>query len=130
METKKNIKTEKKKAPNTRYLRDKDREKVKGVFNYYENKDGVLRFAFRKYEGDPIEQYELKDGQVYTLPLGVAKHLNTSGAYRTHEYAIGEDGKPKQKIGTPARRYGFQSLEFTKFDDTEEGEKIITVENI
>ena len=118
------------KAPNINYLRDKDRELVKGVFNFHESKGGILRFAFRKYKGDPIEQYELEDGKVYTIPRGVAKHLNTSGRYTQHQFALGPDGQ-KQRINKQMARYGFQSLEFTDFDDYQEAEKkIVTAEEI
>jgi len=118
------------KTPSLRYQRDKDRELVKGVFNFYETKGGKLKFAYKKYKGDPIETYELEDGKVYSLPRGVAKHLNTSGSYRQHEYITDEQGKPTQKLGKDVRRYGFQSLEFTTFDEMESGGKIITVENV
>jgi len=66
------LRAEKKKNLNLTYLREKHREPVKGVFRYYEVPQGVLRFVFHEFEGDPIQKYTLYDGQVYTLPLGVA----------------------------------------------------------
>ena len=115
----------KKAKPNFKYQHDKDREPVKGIFRFYEAPGAVLNFCFRAYKEDPIEQFSLKDGEVYTLPLGVAKHLNKSGSYPEYQFAQGEkgmvgayspDGQIMQ-IARRVRRYGFQSLEFVNIDD-------------
>lgn len=129
MEEKKEVKKEK---PSLKYMRDKDREPVKGIFRYYETPGGVLRFVFRAYKEDDVEKFELVDGEVYTLPLGVAKHLNKNGWYPVHEYAQGEDGKSLMKIGSKVRRFGFQSLEFVDIDDLSEVGKagVVTVERV
>lgn len=102
--------------------RDKDREIVKGLFKYYEQPGSFLKFNFKKYKQDQIEEYILWDNQVYSLPLGVAKHLNTNGWYPEYSYhkddssvkigmnpSLGNIMRMSQKI----RRFGFQSLEFT-----------------
>lgn len=111
------------------HQRDKDRENVRGVFKFYEVPGGKLEFVYRMYKHDPVEKFELFDGAVYTLPLGVAKHLNKSGWYPVHVHTQDEAGKPSMKIGTKVRRYGFQSLEFVDVDDLSEiGKPIISVE--
>jgi len=102
----------KKVKENIRYKRDKDREKVKGVFRYYEVPGGSVSFVYKAYDGDPVEKYSLVDGQAYELPLGVAKHLNKNGWYPVHAYTMKEDGKPSMQVGKKVRRFGFQSLEF------------------
>ena len=99
-------------AKNLRYKRDQDREMVKGIFKYYELQGGKLEFMYRAYAGDPIEKYELVDGQIYTIPLGVARHLNKNGKIPIHSYALDENGKPLMRIGEMQSRFGFQSLEF------------------
>lgn len=109
-----------------RYMRDKDRELVKGIFRFYEVPGGRLDFVFRKYKGDPIERYSLVDGQVYSLPLGVAKHLNEGGWYPVHSYKVDEAGTPSMHIGKKVSRVGFQSLEFIDIEGlTPTGEPLI-----
>jgi len=122
-----------KKTPkqNLKFMRDRDREKVKGIFNFYEVPGGTLKFPFKIYKWDDVERYELTDGETYTLPLGVAKHLNKNGSYPVHAHAVDAAGKPTYKIGQKKRRFGFQSLEFIDPDDFDSVDSgIITVENI
>lgn len=125
-------KKETKKKPNLKYLRDKDREKVKGIFRFHEVPGGTLEFPFKKWKEDPVEMFKLIDGQQYTIPLGVAKHLNTSGAYPVHQHAMSEDGKSMLKVGKKVRRYSFQSLEFVDIEDFPSGDssEILTAEKI
>lgn len=111
------LRAEKKKNLNLAYLREKHREPVKGVFRYYEVPQGVLRFVFHEFEGDPIQKYTLYDGHVYTLPLGVAKHLNKNCWYPVHEHERDEDDQVSMRIGQRIHRCGFQSLEFHDIDD-------------
>ena len=111
---------------NLRYQRDKDREKVKGIFKFYEVPGGALSFMFRKYKEDPVEKFEFIDGQIYTIPLGVAKHLNKNGKYPVHAYKMEENGKPSRIIGQMVSRFGFQSLEFSDLSDLGVDEPMIT----
>ena len=67
---------------------------------------------------------------MYTIPLGVARHLNKSGWYPIHAYEQDETGKPVARVGQKVRRYGFQSLEFVDVDDLTEQPGIITVERV
>jgi hypothetical protein len=89
-----------------------------------------MSFVFKAYKQDQVERYDLVDGEVYTLPLGVAKHLNKNGWYPEYSFAIGEKdvqftqapglgAGPTQimKIGKKVRRFGFQSLEFIDIED-------------
>ena len=73
----------KKKTPkqNLRYQRDKHKETVKGIFRFYEVPGGSLSFVFKEFKEDPVQRFDMVDGQVYTVPLGVAKHLNKNGSY-------------------------------------------------
>lgn len=120
---------EKAKKPSLKYLRDKDREKVKGIFKFYEAPGNTLSFSIRLYKEDPVETFNLRDGEVYTIPLGVAKHLNKNGWYPIHQYMTDENGNKIAKVGTKVRRFGFQSLEFIDVDDlTPEGTVLSTVE--
>jgi len=111
--------------------RKKDRELVRGVFKFYEVPNGILEFMYRKYKGDSPELYSMKDNHIYTIPLGVAKHINNDCWYPTHEYTVDENSKPIQRVATKNKRCGFQSLDFM---DTEEydrgGQQIIQVKNM
>lgn len=121
----------KKEPKNLKYQRDKDREKVKGIFRFYEVPGGSMSFVFRAYKEDQVERYDMVDGQTYTIPLGVARHLNKNGWYPMHEFAVDERGVPVARVGHKVRRFGFQSLEFIDVDDLMiENKQIITVENV
>ena len=110
----KNKKEETKKSNN--YLRDRDRQKVKGIFRFYEVPGGSMSFVYRKYKGDQIERYDMIDGMVYEVPLGVARHLNNNVWYPIHGFLTDENGSPKQHIAQRVSRCGFQSLEFINED--------------
>jgi hypothetical protein len=104
---------------NLKYQHDKDSQIVKGIFRFYECPGAMLSFVYRAYKEDDVERYDLQDGQVYSIPLGVARHLNKSGRYPIHAYKVNEDGTTSQHIGKKVARYGFQSLEFVDIADTE-----------
>ena len=106
-------------------MRDKDREKVKGIFRFYELPGGTLEFVYNKYAEDPIEKYALTDGHLCTIPLGVAKHLNKNGWYPVHAHRQEEDGKSSQHIGKKVQRFGFQSLDFIDESDFDDRKNII-----
>ncbi len=115
---------------NLKYMKDKDAEMVRGIFHFYEVPGGLLEFPFKEYPGD-VEKYSLEDGKVYTIPRGVARHLNKSGWYPVHTYMQDETGKHTTKIGQKIARYGFSSLEFFDSDDLlPEGKPLITIEKV
>lgn len=112
-------------------MRDRDREMVKGVFKFYEVPGGLMSFVFKKYKKDPVEKFDLIDGHVYTIPLGVAKHLNNDCWYPMHENAVDENGKSIVRVSEKIRRCGFQSLEFMDIDDFSYGNKqVVMVEKL
>lgn len=97
-----------------RIQRDDDRKMVKGRFMFHECPKGEMSFTFRKHKGDPVENYVMKDGEIYTVPLGVAKHLNTNCWYPTYTFKNDEAGRPVTTLSERVRRCSFQSLEFTE----------------
>lgn len=120
-----------KKPKNLRYQRDRDREKVRGRFIFNEVPNGQMEFVYRAYKEDPIERYCLKDGEIYEIPLGVARHLNKNGWYPIHRYLLNDQGAPAQLVNQKVRRFSFQSLEF--MDSEEIGDNhvdIVTVKNL
>jgi len=120
---------EKKTKINHNYLRDKDKEKVRGLFKYYEVPGGTFSFVYGPiYKGDTTERYDFEDGKVYSIPLGVAKHLNKNGWYPEYKHTSDEYGRSIAIIGSKIRRFGFQSLEFVDLEDlTPEGQPLAIV---
>lgn len=110
-------KSQKTPKQNLRFQRDKDREMVKGIFRFHEVPGGQMDFVFKKYKEDPLEKFSLKDGEVYTLPLGVAKHLNSNCWYPSYNYKNDEQGRPVTTIAEKIRRCSFQSLEFVDIEE-------------
>lgn len=124
-------------AKNMQWQRDKDREMVKGIFRFHEVPGGCMSFVFKAYKGDEVERYDMIDGQVYTVPLGVAKHLNKNLWYPEYSYVKGEGmiggHGPSQimKATRKIRRCSFQSLEFIDIDEVPTNvESIITMEQV
>lgn len=116
-----------KKKVNLEYLRDKDREPVKGIFHFHEVPGGKLSFPYKAYKGDKVITYELTDGAITTIPLGLARHLNKDCWYPVHEHRLDESGRPSEVIGKKVKRCSFESLEFVDIGDIGiTGESIIT----
>jgi len=102
---------------NLNFQREKEREIVRGIFRFHELPSGQLQFVFRKYKGDELKTYTLVDGETYSIPLGVAKHLNTNCWYPSYNYKNDDQGRPVTTISEKIRRCSFQSLEFVDIDD-------------
>lgn len=97
--------------------KEADARLVTGRFVYTERPGGTLTFPYKKYKGDPIKVWSFVDGEVYTIPRGIASHLQREGRYAVHSHAMTEDGKPSLKIGHMVTRYTFESLGFLDEDD-------------
>lgn len=121
-----------KKKHDLKYQRDRDRQLVRGKFIFHEVPGGSMSFVFRAYPQDEVEKFTLIDGQIYSIPLGVARHLNKNCWYPVHAYQMDDGGKPVMRIGQKVRRCSFQSLEFIdEVDMTPEGVgSVVTVEKI
>lgn len=112
-----------------KWQRDKDHEMVRGIFRFYEVPGGSMNFVYKAHKGDEVERYDMVDGHIYTIPLGVAKHLNKNLWYPVHGYMMDENGGHSMKVNQRVRRCGFQSLEFIDIEDlTPTGQPLITVE--
>lgn len=121
------------------YMRAKDNELVSGVFRYHELPGGCLEFVYRKYKGEPVDKYSLWDGQVYTIPVGVARHLNSNCAYPNYEYMKGEEGNITKvetfgsnmvmRVTSFIRRCSFQSLDLTEETDTDRRTSLVLAES-
>lgn len=124
--------------PRLKKFMDEECKMVKGRFKNYETQGGNLPLTCGKYPGQPLFSQNLQDGEIYEVPLWVARHLNGkdvtaeaidgevgSCSYVIHgfkwdrgspapESQIGPGGAPVPNIGVAKRkrRFGFQSLEF------------------
>lgn len=113
------------------YQRDKDRELVKCRFRYYDCPGGELKFAFKRYKEDPVEKFALVDNHIYTLPLGVVKHLNKDCFFTVHQYNTNEKGVATQVIGKKIQRCEAIPLEFIDGEDlSPAGTDIVSVQTI
>lgn len=111
--------------------RERDLEPVKGVFKYHENPGGVLKFSIKLYKEDKVTTYELVDGAVYTLPRGVATHLNKNTYYPEYEHGrVAKDlsGIPELQLKKKIYRTGFYPLDFVDVGEEEQRSSIIKVE--
>lgn len=124
--------------PELKKLMEEESRLVKGRFKNYETPGGNLPFCAGKYPGQPLFKKTFFDGEVYEVPLWVARHLNGvdktakaldgrigSCSYPVHGFKwdpnkpapqseVGSDGVPVPIVGVAKRkqRYGFESLEF------------------
>lgn len=98
-------------------LRDKERQPVRGKFIFHEVPGGRMEFVFKKFKGDPLEKFSLNDGEIYTIPLGVARHLNTNCSYPSYTFKQDDQGRPVTTISERIRRCSFQSLEFIDIEE-------------
>jgi hypothetical protein len=111
--------------------RNRDAEMVTGIFHWNEVKGGLLEFMYRGYKDEPIKKYALYDGERYTIPRGVARHLNTNGWTPVYKYKEDGSGRPKVTMTSKEQRFSFQSLDF--IDDTvmdNKAKQIIVVDKI
>jgi len=116
---------------NMEYQQAKDAEKVKGLFKYFECPGGKMAFSYRKYKNEEIGKYEMEDNKIYTIPLGVAKHINNNIWYQVHGYTIDEHGKPVSNIAQKIKRCAFQSLEYMDLEENVRGgQQILNTSNL
>jgi len=69
----------------------------------------------------------MRDGEIKTIPLGVAKHLNKNLWYPEYSFVKSEDMQNVSQITKKIRRASFQSLEFIDIDDLEDNGNIPSV---
>ena len=107
----------KKSTANLKYQRDRDRQKVKGIFKFHEIQGGSMTFVYKAYKGDEVQKYTLEDGKVYEIPLGCARHLNNNCWYPVHKDEIDDDGKPVARIAEKVHRCSFHPIGFMDIED-------------
>lgn len=108
------------KGKDLKYQRDRDREMVRGIFRFFEVPGGNMSFPFRKYREDQVENYSLNDGEIYTIPRGVAHHLSNNCWYPENAYKQNENGIPSMIVSKKKRRCSFEPLDFMDISDLKE----------
>lgn len=95
-------------------MMEDDSRMVTGIFKNLEAPGGDLEFTYRKYKEEPFRVYHFDDGKTYTIPIGVAKHINNMTAVPEREYAKGPDGAKALYtiIKSKRQRYQFLSTEY------------------
>ncbi len=108
--------------------RERDSELVVGIFENKEAPGQSVDFCIKTYPGDPIMQWTFMDGERYSIPRGVARHINTNCYTSKYEQLKGLDLSNRQTVQNapsdprtkmPAwvvqkkiHRFSFKSLEF------------------
>ncbi len=89
---------------------------VTGKFLFNECPGGRLQFVFREFPGDQLVKYDMYHDQIYTVPLGVAVHLNDRCSYPEYQHNM-DNGKAinaeNMYIKTAIHRTNFIPLNFT-----------------
>jgi SPX domain protein involved in polyphosphate accumulation len=88
-----------------------DKTVVKGRFRNIESPGSQLIFSFN------MDKYTMQDGEIYEVPLEVARHLNNC-YYKIHENALSDaDGfKQSNTVGRKIDRFAFESLVYAPDD--------------
>lgn len=74
--------------------KEQDQKMVKGIFRCFEPRGGSALVPYRRYKDEPIRTYKMRDGEIYEIPLGLARHLRDNCNYIEHEHKIDEKGNP------------------------------------
>ena len=109
--------------------RELDKKPVTGRFKFNECPGGTLKFPYLKYKGEQLKFWSFVDGQVYTIPRGIAPHLQREGKYVVHEHKQEESGRPSMQIGQTIDRFTFESISFLDEED-EDTPTLYTAEEI
>ena len=99
------------------HLRDRDCEKVTGIFRCFEPVGGTVEMTAMAYESENPTKYTFFDGLEYTVPKYVAKRFENEFQgvgtwYPTHSHIMDAQGKPTVVTGKKNRRFGFSSMDF------------------
>lgn len=115
---------------NLKIQQSKDAEIVRGRFRYFELPGGAIEFVYKCYKNEEVKKYTFLDGEVYSIPLGVARHLNKNCWYAEYGYLPTLPGNKERSVSgynemngvgmrmaRKIQRMGFESLEFTDVED-------------
>lgn len=85
---------------------------VKGKFLCHNPKHGTITFHYRKYPWESITKYTFEHGQTYTVPLGVARHVQNNCEFPEYQHSVDVRGKKTTGIARMESRMDFIPLDF------------------
>lgn len=85
---------------------------VSGVFKNLECPGQPGFVGCRLYRGQNYWQKWFHDGEEATIPLSIARHINTNTKYPIHSFILDEKGNYIKGTGQMRQRYEFVSKEF------------------
>jgi len=102
--------------------RIKNNKMVRGKFTFHEVPGGKVTMPYRRHKKDGIKWYTFEDGKIYTIPLGLAKHLNEGCRYPVHSHKVEANwmpgvNRPEVVVGKFVDRMSFVSLDFIDASD-------------
>lgn len=107
--------------------RERDMRPVTGTFKNFQSPGIETVFSCRKYKGEQITTYKLRDGQTATIPYYVAKMLRQECYYKRNQRYKGTDGIEDIKLGEKVKLMDFYP--HTEFiPGTEVENSLVTVE--
>jgi hypothetical protein len=100
-----------------KYLRDRDMEIVECTFRSHDPAGGSVTLNARPYAGEMYSETFI-DGQTYSIPLYLAKRMNSEFQgigtwYPTHSYILDAQGKPILGVGKKNYRFSANSTSFS-----------------
>lgn len=117
-------------------MRERDEQLVTGIFNNYEARSSGIRgdklkMTYKKYSGE-TEYYQFEDNIRYTIPYGLAHHLQfgcytyaynslPDDMFREVQQAFNPEGKmlfAEPHIKEPVQRFGFIPIDFSYHVET------------
>ena len=120
------------------WMRQRDKEKVKGIFRNFESPGNYLEFPYRAYKGEGTQVIHMQDGETYEIERGIERHLNTNCWYPQYEHLPGGkfinvpgEQPTNMRVGRKVRRFAFQVIDAGyDYDASEALSPILFVEHV
>jgi hypothetical protein len=109
-------------AQTLNHRRKKEAELVRGIFRNYENPGGYLGFTAPAFDGKPGKEeankkWEFWDTKEYTIPRGLAFHLNNNLKYPVYRNLDIPGVDALCEVESFFHRVAFHPIGFDDFDD-------------
>jgi hypothetical protein len=86
---------------------------VTGIFKNLESPGQAARIICRLYKHQQPFSQSFDDGERYTIPYSVARHINENCCYPIHSYLLDDKGQHVKGSGRMVNRYQFTPTEFS-----------------
>ena len=120
------------------WMRQRGKEKVKGIFRNFESPGNYLEFPFKKWPNDGTQTVHVMDGEKYEIERDIEEHLNTNCWYPQYEHLPGGkfinvpgEQPTNMRVGRKVRRFAFQVIDAGyDYDASEALSPILFVEHV